>query len=80
MQVAAKIKLANARAELGLTVTNLASLAGVARQTVVNGERGNKPIQRIQAHRILRALNEVRGEAYMPPLSIDDLDWKIVGE
>ena len=80
MQVAAKIKLANARAELGLTVTNLASLAGVARQTVVNGERGSKPIQRIQAHRILRALNAARGEAYMAPLSIDDIDWKIVGE
>jgi len=80
MQVAAKIKLANARAELGLTVTNLASLAGVARQTVVNGERGNKPIQRIQAHRILKAINIYRQQAGMAPLSITDIDWKIVGE
>lgn len=76
MQVAAKIKLANARAELGLSQTDLAQLASVARQTVVNGERGGI-IQRIQAFRILHALNAKRQEAGKPALSIDDIDWKI---
>jgi len=80
MQVAAKIKLVDARAELGLSQTDLASLARVARQTVVNGERANKPIQRIQAYRILHALNAERQKVGKPALSITDIDWKIVGE
>jgi len=80
MQVVATIKLANARAELGLSQTELASLARVARQTVVNGERGNKPIQRIQAYRILHALNAERQKWGKPALALDDIDWKIVGQ
>ena len=80
MIVAAKTKLADARAELGLTQSALAVLAGVSKPVVVNAESGRHAIQRIGAHRILRALNEARGEAYMPPLSITDIDWKIVGE
>lgn len=76
MIVSAKIKLANARAELGLSQVALATFANVARQTVVSGERGST-IQRIQAYRILHVLNAERQKVGKPELTIDDIDWKI---
>ena len=79
MIVSAKIKLADARAELGISQQNLCALANVAKQTLVNAEKG-LAIQRIQAHRILRAINAARGDFGMPPLSITEIDWRIVGE
>lgn len=79
MIVGAKIKLADARAELGLTQAALATFASVSRMVVVNAENGIS-IQRIGAHRILKILNLQRQQAGMPPLLITDIDWKIVGE
>ena len=76
MVVSAKIKLADARAELGLSQQALATFASVARQTVVNGERGT-PIHRIQAYRILHFHNAERKKVGKPALTIDDIDWKI---
>ena len=76
MIVAAKVKLADARAELGFTQAQVAQFANVAKQTVVNAEKG-LAIQRIQAHRILTFLNRERDAVNKSVLSIDDLDWKI---
>ncbi len=79
MIVSAKIKLADARAELGLSQAALATFAGVSKPVIVNAENG-LAIQRIGAHRILKFLNIRRQQEGMPPLSITDIDWKIVGE
>ena len=79
MFVSAKIKLADARAELGISQSSLVVFASVSKQTIVNAEKG-LAIQRIQAHRILKAINIYRQQAGMAPLSITDIDWKIVGE
>ena len=79
MIVSAKIKLADARAELGMSQQALAAFASVAKQTLVNAEKG-LAIQRIQAHRILKILNIRRQQEGMPTLSITDIDWRIVGE
>ncbi len=79
MIVAAKIKLADARAELRMSQQGLAALASLSKQVIVNAEKGT-PIQRISAHAILRPLNHARQINGMAPLSIIDIDWKIVGE
>ena len=79
MIVAAKIKLADARAELRMSQQGLAALASLSKQVIVNAEKG-MAIQRISAHAILRPLNHARQINGMPPLSITDIDWKIVGE
>ena len=76
MIVVAKVKLADARAELGFTQAQVAQLANVSKQTVVNAEKG-LAIQRIQAHRILTFLNRERDAVNKSVLSITDLDWKI---
>jgi DNA-binding XRE family transcriptional regulator len=79
MIVSAKVKLADARAELGFSQANVALFASVSKQVVVNAEN-DRAIQRIQAHRILHYLNAERTKAGKPPLTITDIDWKIVGE
>ncbi len=79
MIVVAKIKLADARAELRLSQDELAKLARISKPVIVNAERGLR-IQRISAHAILKALNAARRDAGVLPLSIADIDWKIVGE
>ncbi len=79
MIVAAKIKLADARAELRMSQAALAALASLSKQVIVNAEKG-VAIQRISAHAILRPLNHARHLQGMPPLSITDIDWRIVGE
>jgi DNA-binding XRE family transcriptional regulator len=79
MIVVAKIKLADARAELRMSQQALAALASLSKQVIVNAEKG-LAIQRISAHAILRPLNHARQINGMPPLSITDIDWKIYGE
>jgi predicted transcriptional regulator len=74
-----KIKASDARAALGLSQRDLARLAGVATQVIVNAEKG-RSIRRISAHAILQALNECRAMRSESPLRIDELDWKIQGE
>lgn len=76
MIVSAKIRLADARAELGISQAALAFFSGVSKPTVINAEKGS-PIQRIQAHRILHFLNAERQKVGKSVLSIDDIDWKI---
>ena len=78
-QVDMKVKLADARAELGVTQVALAVFASVSKQTVVNAEKG-LAIQRIQAHRILKAINTYREQAGKAPLSITEIDWRIFGD
>ncbi len=77
-QVAMKIKLADARAELRVSQTALAKAAGLSKQVIVNAEKG-LVIQRISAHAILRALNEERNKQGFEPLTIDSLSWSIQG-
>lgn len=79
MIVAAKIKLADARAELRMSQQALAALASLSKQVIVNAEKG-VAIQRISAHAILKPLNHARQINGMPPLSITEIDWRIVGE
>lgn len=79
MIVSAKVRLADVRAELGFSQATVVMFASVSRQVVVNAEN-DRPIQRIQAHRILQFLNAERLKVGKPELSITDIDWKIVGE
>lgn len=78
MLVAAKIKLADARAELRMSQAALATFASLSKQVIVNAEKG-MPIQRISAHAILHVLNAERTNRGMSPLSLGDIDWKIAG-
>ncbi len=79
MLVAAKIQLADARAELRVSQDALAKAADLSKGVIVKAEKG-QPIQRISAHALLKALNVYRKQAEMSPLSLHDIDWKIVGE
>lgn len=71
-----KIRLDDARAELVLTQSELARLAGVAEGTVMNAEKG-RIIRKVNAYAILNALNAVRQERGLPPLARADIDWNI---
>jgi len=73
------MKLADARAELRISQRDLARAARLSPLVIVRAEKG-LPVQRISAHAILHALNKYRGDTSMPPLSLGDLDMKIVGE
>lgn len=77
MIVSAKIRLADARAELALSQAALAFFSGISKPTVVKAENG-LPIQRIGAHRILHFLNAERQKVGKPALTIDDIEWKIL--
>lgn len=79
MIVIGQMNLADVRAELRVSQTALAKAAKLSNVVIVRAEKG-LPIQRISAHAILHALNKYRQEAELPPLSIGDFDWKIVGE
>ncbi len=79
MTVAAKIKIADARAELRMSQAALAMLASLSKQTIVSAEKG-MAIQRITAYAILKGLNAGRKENGLPPFTITDIDFKIVGE
>ncbi len=76
MIVSAKIRLADARADLGQSQAALAFFSGVSKQTVVNAEKGLS-IGRIQAHRILHFLNVERQKVGKSQLSIDDIEWTL---
>lgn len=78
-QVAMKMKLADARAELRMSQAALAIFASLSKQVIVNAEKG-LAIRRISAHAILHVLNAERQARGMPLLMISDLDWKIDGE
>ena len=77
MIVIGEMKLADARAELRISQLALAKAARLSNLVIVRAEKG-LPIQRISAHAILHALNNYRGDAGLPPLSLGDLDMKIV--
>lgn len=79
MTVAAKIKIADARAELGMSQQALAFWSHLSKQTIVSAEKG-MAIQRLTAYAILKGLNAGRKENGMPPLTIAEIDFKIVGE
>lgn len=79
MIVIGQMNLADARAELRVSQVALAKAARLSTMVIVRAERG-LPIQRISAHALLKALNKYRLDAGLPPLSIGDLDFKIVGE
>jgi DNA-binding XRE family transcriptional regulator len=78
-RVAQRMRVADARAELRVTQGVIVKATGLSKQVITNAEKGD-PIQRTSAHAILRALNDIRRERGMETLSIDDLDFKIVGE
>lgn len=78
MIVAVRIKLADARAELGITQKQLAASAKLSKTVIVNAEKG-LAIRRLSAHSILQALNAVRHSRGMPSLTINDIDWHIDG-
>lgn len=72
-----KQQVNNVRAELGLTQEGLAERAGVSPTAIINAERG-RPIRRLTAHKILKALNGERERTGKPALDIDELAWDVV--
>jgi DNA-binding XRE family transcriptional regulator len=74
-----KIRLKDARAQLGLSQAKLAELAGVHWHSVGRCERG-ETIRITSAWAILNALNERRALRNLPALELKDLTWKIEGE
>ena len=76
MIVAAKIKLADARAQLGMSQTTLAAAAGISKPVIVNAEKG-LPIRRLSAFAMLEALNNRREARGWPSLSVYDIEWHI---
>jgi transcriptional regulator with XRE-family HTH domain len=74
-----KMRLRDARAQLGLTQAELARLAGVSWQVVSKSERGGS-ISITSAWLILNILNERRVERNLPPLEVKSLTWRVQGE
>ncbi len=74
-----KIRLKDARAQLGLSQAELARLAHVHWHSVGRCERG-ETIRITSAWAILNALNERRALKNLPALGLKDLTWSIEGE
>lgn len=74
-----RVRPSDVRAQLGLTQTQLAELAGITQKVVSRGETGGA-ITRLSAFAMLNVLNQKRQEKNLPPLEIDEMDWKIRGE
>lgn len=70
------IPLRLARAQLGLSQTDLARLANVHRTTLRNCELG-EPIRLETAWKILNALNAERRHQLKSRLTIDQLTWNV---
>jgi len=74
-----KMRLRDARAQLGLTIQELARLAGVHYNVIGKSERGGT-IRITSAYAILGVLNERRVLRKLPPLTLKSLTWSIEGE
>ena len=74
-----KIRLRDARASLGLTQKELASLARLHYNVISKCEHGGR-IRIITAYAILNVLNERRVQRKLPALELKDLTWEIEGE
>lgn len=74
-----KLKLSDARANLGLTQRALATRAGVSPMVVSNAENGIA-IRRLSAHALVNALNSVRREQGLEELSLYEIELSIAGE
>ena len=76
---AMKMKLADARAECGISQAALAKASGISKPVIVRAENGFA-IERISAHAILKVLNSIRIDLNLEPVGFYELDWKIRGE
>lgn len=74
-----KLRLRDARAQLGLTQADLSRLAGVNWQVISKSERGGS-ISVTSAWLILNVLNEKRAEKNLPSLDLKSLTWRVQGE
>ena len=74
----AKERLSHVRASLGLTQNDLAELSGISKPTIVDAEK-RRPIRLITAYSILNAINSVRKQRGQSILSLDSIDWDVVG-
>lgn len=73
------VRLADARAELGISQATLAAAAKLSRQVIISAEKG-LPVQRISAHAILNALNIFRRREGKEPLLLNEVEMRIRGE
>lgn len=78
--VAERMRPKDARSMLRIPLKELAKRAKVSHVTVIESERGEKPIRLITAYALLKALNSYRAEQDMEPLGIRDIEWNIIGE
>jgi transcriptional regulator with XRE-family HTH domain len=74
-----KLRVRDARIQLGWTQPKLAAASGLSIPTVVNAEK-QRPIYALSAQRLLNAMNTERATRGMNALSLYDLDWNIDGE
>lgn len=75
--VAERMRPKDARSMLRIPLKKLAEMAKLSHVTVIESERGEKPIKLITAYALLDALNSVRLERGMEPLGIKDVEWNI---
>lgn len=73
-QLDAPRSLANHRASLNLTMTDLASMAGLSEKTIARLESGRSgKYRRVTYEKVVKALNEVRRRRNLSPLSAKDV-------
>lgn len=74
--VVRRIPLRDARTQLGLTQQMLTEGIGVHYNVISACENGRR-VRRINAYRILEALNNQRAVKKMEPLTLEQIDWQI---
>lgn len=70
-----KVRLEDARAQLGLRQIDLSDLSGISVPVIRNAENGQR-IRRLSAYAILDALNTKRAEKHLSALEYDEIEWE----
>jgi DNA-binding XRE family transcriptional regulator len=75
-----KISLRHLRASLGLTQKQLAEAARISEAAVISIEKGKSKPRLITAYAIVDALNVKLEKAGREVVTVESLDWQLLGE
>jgi DNA-binding XRE family transcriptional regulator len=75
-----KISLRHLRASLGLTQKQLSEEAGISEAAVIAIEKGKSKPRLITAYAIVDALNVKLEQAGREVVTVESIDWQILGE
>ena len=76
-QMTERVTLVMLRAELNVNQVELAQEASVSKSTISLMEK-NTPVTEFTARKVWLAINRLRKQADLPPISFDDISWNLV--